>query len=104
MATEFNDDDLDMIYKNDKPVLVDCYTPTCPPCTRLAPIINSLAEEMKEDILIGKCNGKENIKFASDMGISAVPTLIIFKSGKEVDRRMGYMGKEDLRKWIKSKI
>jgi thioredoxin 1 len=97
MAKEFNEAQVHDNIKGDKLFLVDFFTPTCSPCRKLAPTVEKLAEEYKDTATIGKCDVSENMDLAAEFHISAVPTLIFFKSGKEVERKQGVMSEQDLR-------
>lgn len=78
------------------PVLVDFWAPWCMPCRMLAPTIEKLAEENKGKLKVGKLNTDENQNISAQFGIQGIPTLIIFKEGKEVGRTVGVMSKEKL--------
>lgn len=101
MAKEFTVDNFQTdVLAATKPVLVDFYTPTCGPCRKLAPSIAKLADEVADFAVVGKADVSEHTALAVDNGISAVPTLILFKNGKEVERHMGVMSDADLRKLV----
>ena len=68
-----------------QPVLVDFWAPWCGPCRVIAPILDKLAGEYEGRLKIAKVNTDEEIQHASQLGIQGIPTLIIFKAGKEVD-------------------
>ena len=78
------------------PVLVDFWAPWCMPCRMLAPIIEKLAEENVGKLKVCKLNTDENQNIAAQYGIQGIPTLIVFKKGKEVGRTVGVMSKEKL--------
>ena len=78
------------------PVLVDFWASWCMPCRMLAPTIEKLAEENQGKLKVCKLNTDENQNIASQYGIQGIPTLIVFKEGKEVGRTVGVMSKEKL--------
>ena len=78
------------------PVLVDFWAPWCMPCRMLVPIIEKLAEENVGKLKVCKLNTDENQNIAAQYGIQGIPTLIVFKEGKEVGRTVGVMSKEKL--------
>src|SRR3954453_18994775 len=71
------------------PVLVGFGAPWCGPCRMLAPTIEKLAGEFNGKVKIGKMNTDENQETPGGLRISAIPTVLIFQSGKEVDRLVG---------------
>ncbi|NLJ81804.1 MAG: thioredoxin [Bacteroidales bacterium] len=81
-------------------VLVDFWAAWCMPCKIITPIINEIAEEFKEKALIGKLNVDENQKTAQTFGIRSIPTLVVFKNGKEVERITGVKNKAALAKTL----
>lgn len=72
--------------------LVDFYADWCGPCKMLSPVIDALAQE-KDDIIIGKVNVDESGELAAKYGVMSIPTLIVFKDGKEVNRSLGFKPK-----------
>ena len=78
------------------PVLVDFWAPWCMPCRMLAPTIKKLAKENQGKLKVCKLNTDENQHIAAQYGIQGIPTLIVFKEGKEVVRTVGVMPKEKL--------
>jgi thioredoxin 1 len=77
------------VLQSDKPVVVDFWAPWCGPCRAIAPILDKLAGEYEGKLTIAKVNTDEEIQHASQLGIQGIPTLIIFKGGKEVSRLVG---------------
>jgi thioredoxin 1 len=71
------------------PVMVDFWAPWCVPCRRLAPTIEKLATEYQGKVKIGKLDTDQNTQVPGDLRIAAIPTIIFFKDGKEVDRLVG---------------
>jgi thioredoxin 1 len=77
------------VLKAEVPVLVDFWAPWCGPCRMLAPTIEKLAGEMQGKVKIGKMNTDENQETPGGLRISAIPTVLIFHGGNEVDRLVG---------------
>lgn len=84
--------------KSKIPVLVDFYSDYCPPCRILEPIFKQLEEEFKGIIKFARVNVDENRKIAAKYSVMSVPTLILFKNGKEEKRIVGLRNKEELKK------
>lgn len=97
MAAEFSTANFQTdVLESDKPVLVDFWSHGCPPCKRLAPVIDELAAENEGKSVVGKVNVGENMELAMEYGISAVPTILVFKGGEIVERMQGYQDKSRL--------
>ena len=83
-----------------KYVFVDCYTSWCGPCKMMAPAVEELANE-QDDVIVGKLN----VDFAPDVAraskVMSIPTLILFKNGEAVEKRIGDQSKADLQPLIK---
>jgi len=101
-AIEVTNEDFKSIINNShKLIVVDFFAEWCMPCLIVSPIIEELAEEMK-DIKFVKINSDDNQDLSKEYNISSIPCLIIFKDGKEVDRILGAQPKENIEKKIKS--
>lgn len=78
------------------PVLLDFYAVTCGPCRLLAPILEELASELEGKVTVYKVDAMENTELANGLGISALPTVSVFKEGREVARLVGLQNRERL--------
>ena len=94
---EFNDGNFQSeVLDAEGPVLVDFWAPWCGPCRALAPTIEELASDYAGRARIGKMNVEENPNTPSTHGITALPTLVLFKGGEVVDKVLGMVAKEKL--------
>jgi thioredoxin 1 len=94
---ELTDADFDeAIHKSDVPVLVDFWAPWCGPCKMMAPIIEEVAKDYKGKAKVGKLNTDDARDSAMEFGISAIPTLILFKDGQVQKKWVGLTSKKDL--------
>ena len=84
------------------PVLVDCWAPWCGPCRMVAPILDQLASEYVGRVKIAKLNTDENPATASGYGIQSIPTMLIFKNGKQIDRVVGALPKHEIERRLKA--
>ena len=100
-AAVFTDDNFEAeVLKSQTPVLVDFYGPHCAPCRQLAPVIEELALEYAGAVKIGKIDVGDHQMRAGEYGVMGVPTLIIFKDGKPVQRMMGAQPKAKIQQAI----
>jgi thioredoxin 1 len=82
-------------------VVLDCWAPWCGPCRSLAPVFESLAQEYQGKIVFGKLNVDENQRTAAKYQTMSIPTLLIFKDGKPVDRIVGALPKQAIEEKLK---
>jgi len=78
------------------PVVLDMWAAWCGPCQKVAPVIDALASEMGGRVRFGKLNVDENPATASRFNVRSIPTLLVFKGGKEVDRIVGVQPKSEI--------
>jgi thioredoxin 2 len=90
------------VQKNDLPVVVDFWAPWCEPCVGMAPQFAAAAEELVTEARLLKLNTDAESGIAGEFAIRSIPTLILFKSGREVARHCGAMGKTDIVRWVRS--
>jgi len=81
-------------------IFVDFWAAWCGPCRRIAPILEEIANEYKGSVKIGKLNVDNYKKFAIEKGVEALPTIVVYKDGKEVERIVGLVKKENFIKVI----
>jgi thioredoxin 2 len=86
--------------RSDLPVLVDFWAEWCGPCRAMSPVLDRLAAERRTQLQVGKVNTDENQQLAGQLGIRSIPTLILFKGGKEVARRSGSSDLGSLSRWV----
>ncbi len=94
---KFTDGNFDSeVAKSSSPVLVDFWAEWCGPCRLMTPILDALAPGYKGKLKIGKMNVDENQNTPGTLGIMNIPTMILFKGGKEAQRFVGAMSQPDL--------
>lgn len=81
---------------NEKAVLVDFFATWCGPCKMLSPVLEGVAEKMKDKVTIVKVDVDRSPDLAAKFGVMSVPTMIVFKNGRQVDAFSGYMPEANL--------
>lgn len=99
MALEFTDANFKQsVLDSDKLSVIDFWAEWCGPCRMMTPVLSQLASEMKGKLTVIKINTDEKPALAAKYGISSIPTMILFKEGKEAGRTSGAMNLESLKK------
>jgi thioredoxin 1 len=92
------------VLQSPTPVLVDYWAEWCGPCKMIAPVLDELASEMQGKAKFVKMNVDENPQVAGQYGIMSIPTLIVFKDGKPVNKMVGGQPKPQLKAFIESAL
>lgn len=92
------------ISRNDIPVAVDFWAPWCGPCAMMAPAFEQAAKTLEPHVRLAKVNTEEEHELAARFGITGIPTLILFRQGREVTRRSGALGLPDIVRWVRASV
>ncbi|MGH7645226.1 MAG: thioredoxin TrxC [Gemmatimonadales bacterium] len=90
------------VTSSDLPIVVDFWAPWCAPCHAMAPHFERAARELEPEVRLAKLNTEEERGVASRYDIRSIPTLILFKNGREVARQSGAMDSANLVRWVRS--
>ncbi|MBE5038057.1 thioredoxin [Subdoligranulum sp. DSM 109015] len=83
------------VLQSDRTVLLDFWASWCGPCRMVSPVVDEIADE-RSDILVGKVNVDEQRELAAQFGVMSIPTLVVLKNGKEVQRSVGARPKSQI--------
>ncbi len=92
------------LINQDKPVLVDFFAEWCGPCKTMSPILKEVKDTLGENVVILKIDVDKNQQLAAQFKVRGVPTLILYKSGKQIWRQSGLASKRDLVSLIQSHV
>ena len=100
MALQITDANFNEYANSGKPMVLDFWAEWCGPCRMVAPVIEAIADENPE-IFVGKINVDEEMQLASAFGVEAIPTLVVMREGKIVNRVAGALPKEKILEMVK---
>jgi len=101
MAYQFTDSNVNEVIASGRPVVIDFWATWCGPCMALAPVIDELAKEFADKVVIGKYNVDEETELSGQYRIMSIPTILFFKNGEQVrELRMTGATKDSLRERI----
>jgi thioredoxin 2 len=92
------------LQKNDIPVIIDFWAPWCGPCKTMGPNFEQASRNFRAEVRFAKINTEDQQSLGAQFNIRSIPTLILFKNGKEVDRVSGVLEASQLTSWIRQKI
>lgn len=88
------------VLESQTPVLVDFWAAWCSPCRMIAPVVEQLADDYEGQMKVAKLDVDANQGTARQFGVMSIPTLLLFKEGKPVERLVGFQPKEQLQKTL----
>jgi thioredoxin 1 len=104
VVQQLGDADFDTVLNAGKPVFVDFWAPWCGPCRTVGPVIEELAPNYQDKAVIAKLNIDDNPMVSQRYGVTTIPTMMMFKNGKLVDRMVGAAPKNALQQFIERNL
>jgi thioredoxin 1 len=92
------------IKKSEKPVLIDFFATWCGPCQVLGPMLEKIADEMKDEIDFAECNVDEFPQTSSKFNIDRIPNVVLFKNGQPIDSFIGLMPEDSVKNWLREAL
>ncbi len=88
------------IKRSDLPVVVDFWAPWCGPCKMMAPAFEQAAANLLPNVCLAKLNTEDEQSIGASLNIRSIPTMVIFKNGKEIARQPGAMSASEIQVWV----
>ena len=104
MAKEIMTEEFNAFINQDKPVLIDFWATWCGPCRMLAPVVEEVSTQYEGQVAVGKVDVDKCPELAKQFRVMSIPTLILFKDGKIIDQKLGFMPKSALEEMIQKAL
>lgn len=100
MTIEITNENYSELIAQGKPMVIDFSAEWCGPCRKMAPIIDTMAEKYKDQVIVGSCDVDENEDLAQQFSIYTIPAIIFIKDGQPVDKSIGAVPAKDIEEKI----